>query len=99
SAESEGLSVTVDPVTLAELSQVLQSGQAVVMCRCGSLGSLELRRPDGSEERVLFMPAHDEESVEFRAGKGRFRVNRERFLRVVRNLPVLSARWYSVPDG
>ncbi len=88
-----------DPAVIAELTEVLRTGQSVAMCRCGALGSVEFRRSDGTAERVLLMPAHDDESIEFRAGKGRYRDNREWFLHAVGPLGLTPARWYSWPDG
>jgi hypothetical protein len=90
---------SADSTVVAGLAELLRSGRAVVVCRCAALGSLEFRRPDGTAERVLLMPAHDDGSVEFRAGKGRYRVGRERFLRVVGPLGVPAARWYGWPDA
>jgi len=40
------------------------------------------------------MPAHDESAVEFRAGKGRYRVDQETFLRVAAPLGIAPKRWY-----
>jgi len=98
--DDSGLSVASnDRAVCAGLAEVLRSGQPVVVCRCATLGSLEFRRPDGSAERVLLMPAHDDGSVEFRFGQGRYRVNRERFLGAVVPLGVPAARWYKFPDA
>lgn len=92
-AESE------DPAVIAELAEVLRSGQPVVVCRCGALGTLEFRRPDGTTEQVLLMPVHEDETVEFRAmERGRYQVNREWFLRVVAPLGVAPERWCRWPD-
>ena len=88
-----------DPAVVAELAEVLRAGQSVVVCRCGALGHLEFRRPDGTSERVLLVPAHDDESVEFRVmERGRYRVSRERFLQVIAPLGIPPARWYASPD-
>lgn len=87
-----------DPAVVAELAEVMRTGRSVVVCRCAVLGSLEFQRPDGTAERVLLMPAHDDRSVEFRVmEQGRYRVDREWFLRAVQPLGVPRARWYSWP--
>ncbi|HEY1188381.1 MAG TPA: hypothetical protein VGE74_12085 [Gemmata sp.] len=89
---------STDPAAVAELAALLRTGRSVVVCRCAALGTLEFRRPDGTSERVLLMPAHDEESIEFRVMKrGRYRVDRESFLRVVAPLSIAAARWYRSP--
>src|SRR5262249_46607752 len=85
---------SADAGVVAELAELLRSGTSVLVCRCAALGNLEFHRPDGTAERVLIMPAHDEGSVEFRFGKGRFRVSRERFLQVVSPLGIPEAHWY-----
>jgi hypothetical protein len=91
---------SADPTVVGELAEVLRSGRSVLVCRCAALGSLEFRRADGTAEQVLVMPAHDEGSVEFRFGMGRFRVSREWFLKVISPLGVPAARWYSwCPEG
>jgi hypothetical protein len=99
-SEAAGVSVTSDdPAVVAELAEVLRSGRSVVVCRCAALGSLEFRRPDGTSERVLLMPAHDGGSVEFRVmGRGRYRVSREWFLRAAQPLGIPAARWCVWPD-
>jgi hypothetical protein len=55
------------------------------------------RWPDRRTETVLLMPAHDDGSIEFRYGPGRFRVPRESFLVVVRPLGKPDAQWSSWP--
>lgn len=90
---------SADPAVVAELAEVLRSGKPVVVCRCAALGSLEFCLPDGTAERVLVMPAHDAGSVEFRYGKGRYRVSREWFLRVAAPLGIPTARWYGWPTA
>ncbi len=88
-----------DPAVVVGLIEVLRSVQATMMCRCAALGSMEFRRPDGTTEHVLIMPAHDIDSVEFRVmGRGRYRVNREWFLRTVAPLGITAERWYKFPD-
>lgn len=86
-----------DPAVIAGLAEIMRSGQSVPVCRCGWLGSLEFQRPDGTAERVLLMPPHHAESVEFRAGAGRYRVNRKQFLRIVEPLGIPASRWYDWP--
>jgi hypothetical protein len=94
-----------DPAIVAELAKFLRTGKSVVVCRCAVIGSVEFCRPDGTSERIALVPAHDDDSVEFRSGPGRFRVNRERFLQLVAPLG-LSAQGYvkalpprEVPEG
>jgi hypothetical protein len=89
---------TDEPAVVAELAALLRTGRSVVVCRCGALGTLEFRRPDGTSEQVLLMPAHDNGSVEFRVmERGRYRVDREAFLRAVAPLGVPVSRWYRSP--
>lgn len=91
-----------DSALIEELASLLRTGRPVVVCRCATLGTLEFRRPDGTLERVFLMPAHDDGSVEFRVmGRGRYRVDREAFLRAVSTLGVPVTRWYQSPmaDG
>lgn len=87
-----------DPAVVAGLIETLRSGRSVVVCRCAALGALEFRRPDGTSEKLWLMPAHDSGSVEFRVPeKGRYKVDREWFLRVVKPIDIPTERWYSWP--
>lgn len=89
-----------DPAVIAELADVLKTGRSVVLCRCASLGHLEFRRPDGTSERLMIMPAHDDGAVDFRIlQRGRYRVDRESFLRAIRSLGVPPTRWFRFPEG
>ncbi|MBX3397898.1 MAG: hypothetical protein KF873_04085 [Gemmataceae bacterium] len=87
-----------DPTLIAELTNLLRTGKSVMVCRCGYIGNLEFRRPDGSTEVLNLVPAHDDGSVEYRNRPGRFRVNRKEFLRIVKPLGVPEERWIRFPD-
>ncbi len=86
-----------DPALVTELTKLLRTGKSVVVCRCGYIGKLEFRRPDGSTEVLNLVPAHDDGSVEFRHRPGRYRVNRVEFLRIVAPLGVPDERWIRFP--
>jgi hypothetical protein len=86
-----------DPALIADLTALLRTGNSVMVCRCGSIGKLEFRRPDGSSEVLNLVPAHDDGSVEFRYRPGRYRVNRKEFLRIIAPLSVPDERWIRFP--
>lgn len=96
SEESKVSASSDDPALVAELVALLRSGQPVVVCRCAALGTLEFRRPDGTSERVLIMPAHGDNAVEVRVpARGRYRLDRERFLQLTGPLGIPAARWHT----
>ena len=59
---------------------------------------MDFYRSDGTFQQVWLKPAHDDGRVEFQAGRRRYRVSRQWFLRVIGPLGLPESRFYRFPD-
>ncbi len=87
-----------DATLIADLAALIRTGKSMTVCRCGTMGTVEFRRPDGTSEVLRLIPTHDEHSVEFRHEHGRFKINREAFLNIVAPMALPAERWVHIPE-
>jgi hypothetical protein len=58
------------------------------LCKCGDIGALKIQYPTGETDTLRLLPGHDPASYEFRFGNGLYRLPRERFFHVLRDVGV-----------
>lgn len=77
-----------DPAAIAALVAVLRNGTEGTDHKCGSRGTLVLKRASGARVKVDFLPGHKPEWYELRYGGKLYRVPRAAFVEAVRRIGV-----------
>lgn len=70
------------------LLDVFQNAERTGEHKCGSSGTLMIRKQNGSTEKLHILPGHQAEYYEYRYGSRINRVNRARFLAALRAMGV-----------
>jgi hypothetical protein len=79
---------STDPEAIAALVTVLRRGTETTDHKCGSRGSIILRRSFGGPMELRFLPGHDTEWYEFRYDRKAYRVPRAGFIAAMRRVGV-----------
>ncbi len=57
-------------------------------CKCGDIGTLKIRYANGTTDTLRLLPGHDPDGYEFRFGMGLYRLPRECFFQMLRDVGV-----------
>ena len=86
--QDEVLVTTADPAVIQPLLDVFRTARRAEEHKCGSSGTITVRRKDGTVEELSILPGHDEPYYEYRMGSRINRVDREPFLAALRALGI-----------
>lgn len=70
------------------LFELLRSARCVLGCKCIDVGSFTIRYPDGKTDTLAFLPGHDPTGYEFRDAVWQYRLPRNKFYQVLRDVGV-----------
>lgn len=81
-------SLTNAPACASLLVLLRTARLSMGLCKCGDIGTLKIRYANGTTDTLELLPGHDSASYEFRFGNGLYRLPRERFFHVLRDVGV-----------
>ncbi len=85
-------SITNTPACESLLVLLRSARLRMDLCKCGDIGTLKIRYANGTTDTLELLPGHDSASYEFRFGNGLYRLSRERFFQVLRDVGVDTAK-------
>lgn len=83
---------TSDPQVILALTKAIASGRSDTNCRCISLATVTLRRPNRGKTAFALMPSHRDDDCQILMESGRFLVDRNEFLAAIAPLGISADR-------
>ncbi len=77
-----------DPAKIAGLLAVLGTAERTSDHKCGKIGTITIRKTNGSVDKLHILPGHDVRYYEYRYGSRINRVDRARFLGALKAIGV-----------